>query len=243
LSTLRFNGFLSSHTITGQTLTIRSGIEHTGTISGATVGNNVNLPVTVTVTPNGGAAISLNGAISGSGGLTKNGAGTLTLNGNNSYSGTTTLNGGTLLFGSGNTINDSSGLNLAGGILNLQGNSETAGNLTISGNSTIDLGSGNVVLDFDSATYTSGQVTISNWNGSTSGGGDDQILFSSAPSQQFLDSVIWSDQNVTGAFYKGGEIVPVPEPSTIIGGCVLGVIALIQLYRKRESLFTRQSAR
>lgn len=55
--------------------------------------------------------ITLNGGLSGTGGITKTGGGILTLNASNSYSGTTTISAGTLALGSGGSISSSTIIN------------------------------------------------------------------------------------------------------------------------------------
>mgnify|MGYP006273363301 CR=1 FL=1 len=232
LNRLEFTGLFSTHTVTGATLTIRTAITHSGFLSSATISNAIELPNTVTVSNGSSAPITLGGPISGSGGLTKTGTGSLTIGGSNTYTGPTEVSAGSLVFGSSNVLADGSEMILSGGTLSLNGNSDTIGNLTLNSNSTIDLGTGNVDVTFSGATYSGGQLTVTNWNGSTLGGGSDQIQFGSAPSQTFLDNVFWSDRNVTGAKMVGSEIVPVPEPSTIAGGIGLGLVVLFQLYRK-----------
>ncbi len=241
LNRLQFNGFLSTHTVTGQTLTIQTSITHSGVISTATISNAIQLPNTITVSNGNSAPITLDGTVSGTGGLTKAGTGTLTLGGTNTYTGTTQISGGTLVFGNSNVISDSSDVVLSSGTLALNGNSDTVGNLTLSSDSTIDLGTGNVILTFSGATYTGGQLTVTNWDGSTSGGGSDQVQFGSAPSQIFLDNVYWSDRNITGAKLVGSEIVPVPEPSTVAGGIALGLMVVIQTIRKLRAAKTISS--
>jgi hypothetical protein len=71
------------------------------------------------------------------------------------------LNAGTLLLGGAEKIANGTAINLNGGTLNTGGFSETAGSLTLSSNSTINLGAGASTLTLTNlATYTTGQLTI-----------------------------------------------------------------------------------
>lgn len=237
VNSITFTGILSSHTIGGSALTVRSSVTHSGFISSATFNNNLVLVNQVAFNPAGATTtITVNGAISGSGGLTKNGAGTLNLAAGNTFSGSLILNAGSLVLTASNAIANSTPVVLNGGTFNFNGKSDTLGSLTLNGNSTLDLGSsGNSIVQFASASWTGGTLTIDNWNGSTTGGGSDQILFSSTPSQAFLDQVYWADLGITGAKLVGQEIVPVPEPSAIIGGSLLLLLAGVQLYRRHRA--------
>ncbi|MCS7063107.1 MAG: autotransporter-associated beta strand repeat-containing protein [Methylacidiphilales bacterium] len=149
---------------------------------------------------------SITNGLSTASNLTKTGSGTLTLSGNspNTYTGLTTvasgtlelnktpgvnaINGnllvqssGTLLLSQSDQINNTSNLTLAGGTFSTQGFSETLGVLTLSASSTLDLGSGNSILQFANSSSafwnSSAQLQILNWSGSTNGGGTDQIYF------------------------------------------------------------------
>jgi autotransporter-associated beta strand protein len=107
-------------------------------VIGGAVNNDGNL-----LTVDGAENVSLNGVVSGSGGVTKIGNGTLTLGGNSTFSGTlaaevgtvlisgtqatTTLNvdGGTLLLGANDVLANGATLTLSSGTVNLGGFSDT----------------------------------------------------------------------------------------------------------------------
>ncbi|WP_163047525.1 autotransporter-associated beta strand repeat-containing protein, partial [Acinetobacter nosocomialis] len=61
-----------------------------------------------TLTLAGSNALTLNGPISGAGGLLKDGAATVTLGGASSYTGTTTINSGTLAVAAGGSLSGAS---------------------------------------------------------------------------------------------------------------------------------------
>jgi autotransporter-associated beta strand protein len=94
--------------------------------------------------------------------------------------------GGTLLLGAANEIADTVPMTLGGGTFQTAGFSEQLGTLKLSGNSVIDLGSGSSVLTFAASGgvgWTAGAVlTISNWNGSITGGGTERVVFGTSSS-------------------------------------------------------------
>lgn len=79
------------------------------------LGNQVTLDGNLNIV--GSNDLTLNGAISGVGGLTKNGAATLTLNGQNTYAGATNVNTGTLALGAGASLNAAGVVNVATGAM------------------------------------------------------------------------------------------------------------------------------
>lgn len=214
----------------------------------------------VTLTVRGDNDTQISGAISGAGGsLEKLGSGTLTLEGSdaNVYDGNTTVtagtlaldktagvnavagdlivNGGTLLLNESDQIADTSDLALGGGTFATNGNDEALATLTLNTSSTIDLGSGSSVLNFDdssSVSWVSGQsLFITNWSGSAT----DQVFFGNSGTGLngsqitqivFVNPAGYGTGNFTAEILATGEIVPVPEPSTwIMGG--LGLIGIL----------------
>lgn len=180
--------------------------------------------------------LALTGQTTGTGDITISGIGTVNLNRGGGdaliHTGDVIIEGGTLLLGASNQIADSVDLTLDGGSLGTGGFSDVLGSLTLSSSSTLDLGAGSSTLTFADGSYSAGTLTIDNWSGELTGGGTDQIIFSSSLSSSFLDSVFWSDLGISGARQlASGEIVPIPEASTLLAGFALVGLALWQWRR------------
>ncbi len=260
-----------SITVSGEALTISgSGVSDTGALRNM-LGNNtwtgnlalgaaatiasdsgtLNLNGTVNnaghlLTVAGDGNTTINGALTGAGGLAKTGDGTLTLAGANSFTGNITISGGTLLLGGDHRIPNSVNMTLAGGTFATGGYDDTLGTLTLSANSTINLGSGSSFLNFGDSSAQSWiadtYLSINNWSGSSSGGGTDRIFFGSTTAgltSSQLSRIVFVDPfgPGTGLYPAGilstGEIVPVPEPATL--ACI-GLLALVIGYRERDRL-------
>jgi autotransporter-associated beta strand protein len=164
--------------------------------------------------------------------------------------------GGTLLLsGTGNRVNNSAAINLAGGEIDTGGTSEGAattiglGALTLSASSTIDFTGAAATLTFASGAYTSGVLTINNWSGlaNTAGidGIHDRLIFAGDNTARlaFLGAFSQSDIAFTG-FGSGYaalqfdanyfEVVPVPEPSALVAAtALLGLIGWREGRRRR----------
>jgi autotransporter-associated beta strand protein len=135
------------------------------------------------LTISGGSNTTVNGVISGTGGLAKTGAGTLTLSGTNTYSGGTTFNAGAVSISSNANLGAASGgLTFNGGTLRVTGNVVGTRAITMTGAGTFDVafgttieqsgvisGNGNLSLTSFGALILSGSG--SNGTGSTSIGG------------------------------------------------------------------------
>jgi len=98
---------------------------------------------------------SFGGAISGSGSFEKEGAGTLTLMGQSSYAGPTTVWSGSLALGADNRLPTATTLWLFGGTFDLNGHSQTVGNLGGIASGTLAIGTGALT------TVTSVNTTLS----------------------------------------------------------------------------------
>jgi hypothetical protein len=135
-------------------------------------------------------------------------------------------------------LNNTANLNLNGGRLNLANSTQTFQNLTLTTDSTITMGVGitGTFLNFTgSVTRDAGTLNIGGWGGSLAGGGADQIIFGTTLSSAFLNNVFWSTQGITGARQlASGEIVPIPEPGSILGGIGLAALAIGYEIRRRR---------
>ena len=246
------------------TVNFNSATRMLASLSGAATGVLTLNGTTLSVGSGTFAGSLQNGASAGS--FTKTGTGTLLLTGANTFTGTTSITGGTLtagsagalggtasitvnnggtllLAGTGDRIGNAAGLTLGGGIFNTGGLSETVGALTLSASSTIDFGSGASVLNFSAgSTFTSGQtLAIINWSGSTVGGGSDQLIFGQDMAGT-LGQISFTGFGGAREINLGGgqfEIVPIPEPTTLLGA--LGLLGLVG-FRERRRL-TRRFAR
>ena len=153
---------------------------------------------------------------------------------------TVRLTSGTLLLGGANKIGDNTAVNFNGGTLNTGGFSDTVGALTLTANSALDFGTtNNVHLQFSSAAWTGGALTVNNWTGTEfATGNPDQFLVASAGplDSGFLGQILFTGHgNGAIAFNVGGglyEIVPVPEPATIFGA--IGLVAFVGFRERRR---------
>lgn len=151
------------------------------------------------------------------------------------------------------TLQDGSTLAFASGLSN---HTESLGTLTLSGNSVIDFGAGNTnnILQFalSGATPWTGTLSIYNYqlgdriyfgtqDNPTSLTADqlNSIQFFSGAGTGLLGTGQWTGSN-TGevVFGTGGEIIPVPEPATVMSALLLlGIVGWSE-----RSWFTRRGA-
>ena len=127
VGTLTFaNGF---YTINGggNALTISKGIL-------AATDGTINAPIALTGASSwqtaGTSTLTVTGGVSGAWSVTKEGPGALSLSGSNSYSGGTVINDGTVTLNSAGALPPSGNVTVAGGVLDLHGQSPSIGNLT-----------------------------------------------------------------------------------------------------------------
>ncbi len=192
-------------------------------------------------------APNANSSLTGVGTFEKTGSGDVTLgtNLNNLQANSLLINEGSLINGADNQIDNNTAMELAGGTWNTNGFDEIVDTLTLSAESTIDLGSGNSIIQFSkssSLAWNGGdRLIIENWSGDlVNGGGTDQVLFSSAGltggqlGQVYFRNPAGKAPGLYPAAFLGDELVPVPEPGTILGGILLALGAVFFEIRRRR---------
>ena len=148
------NSYAGTTTIFAGTLQIGQG-GASGTLGTGDVVNNATLAF------NRSDTMTYGGAVSGTGGLHQLGIGTTVLTGNNTYTGGTLISAGTLQLGPGGSLAAGSALQLiAGGTFDLNGRTQTLGDV---------LGAGNILLG--TGTLTLGTANSTTLSGDISGGG------------------------------------------------------------------------
>ena len=250
------NSFSGPTTIEGGTLQIGA-----GGVSGS-LGATPGVANNGTLVFNRADNIAFTPAITGSGAVEKMGVGTVTLGGSNSYAGSTTIREGTVLLtgsltatssitiesgilqlGAANRIADGAALALNGGVFNSNGFSETLGQVTLNGSGRFELGSGASALRFadSSANLWFGDLLISSWSGSGSGGGVDQLIFGNSASaltadqlalMRFVDPFGPGSGLYHAAILSTGEVVAIPEPQS--AALLLAAAGLLRARRFRQ---------
>jgi autotransporter-associated beta strand protein len=182
--------------------------------------------------------------------------GTLTLDGANSYTGQTIIENGTLLLtgsiegssniivsngslrlAAANRITDGTTITLGSGTFATGGFAETLGALTLAGAARIELGNASSVLRFadSSASLWTGTLSIFDWSGSTSGGGNDQLFFGNNSAGltaaeltliQFIEPFGPGSGTAAAQLLPNGELVPIPEPAAMASCAGLAILFL-----------------
>ena len=200
----------------GATLVATNSNSLGSTAGGTTVGNGGTLSLTNNIAigaeavTNNGTVVntsgtnSLAGDISGTGGVTLT-EGQLTLSGTNTYTGATTINDGTIALGGSDALGTGSDLTIAStGVLDLGGNSQAVGDLTVSEGATLDFGTPGGANTFVFDTYTppaSGIFVVNNWEDGT-----DQLATTVAT------------QDVTSIYLSGYGVAQQETGLTALGG-------------------------
>jgi autotransporter-associated beta strand protein len=238
------NGALSNSS--GGALVIAGGVSKDGTVFTSRSGSGTNVFTGVI----SGASANSDFVVDG---------GTTVFSNSMTYNGPTIItNGGTLVLGANNAVPTSSGLVLGGGTF-IVGNSATRysqqlGTLTLTENSTIDLGSysaGSVLqlsfADSSAITWTSGRtLTITNWQGvAQQSSSVAEIIFGTGGlTSTQLGQIYFANQNISGGMLLSGtgELVPIPEPRVYAAAVAL-LAAVGWRERKRlRGLFAGKSA-
>ncbi|MBS7786513.1 T9SS type A sorting domain-containing protein [Flavobacterium sp. CYK-55] len=175
-----------------------------------------------------GGTVNFTGGISGTGGMLKIGAGLVRLSNSCTYTGTTTINAGTLQYGVANAISNSSNVILNGGKFSTgatTGYSDTVGTLTLTDNSTIELGTGTHTLNFansNAVAWTAGRtLTITGWTNSCSGAkifvGTDNTGLTTTQ----LAQITFQGYAAGASISPVGELIPGNIVLTATGGTLL----------------------
>jgi autotransporter-associated beta strand protein len=246
----------------------------TVTLTGAIIAQNTTYDVA------DGTTLSLNGTISGSGGVTKNGSGTLVLSGNNTYSAPTVINSGTLEAASAGALGSNNTVDVNGGTLLVSANGSLTGKnidiggsgvglqfsgnyigavgaLTLSADSSIDLGTGSVQILFQGLTLSGHTLSFYNWTGLThseggTGADQDKVFLLPAIEPGDLNKIsFYSGDYGTDSFLGtgfdlgleatdftpalGNQIIPVPEPETYATGLLLLLGGSWWMWRRQKT--------
>ena len=140
--------------------------------------------------------------------------------------------GGILLLGAANQIGDAVPMTLGGGTFQTAGFSEQLGTLKLAANSVIDLGARATALKFATSggvAWTGGAtLTVTNWNGSYSGGGAEQVSFGSSSAGltavqvnqvRFANPPGLPAGNYAATILSTGELVPFTPPTLCGAAC------------------------
>ncbi len=200
--------------------------------TGTTTLTGINTFVDTTTISGGTLALGANGALGGTTNIVINSGGTLLLNG-----------------GTGTLINNAAVINLNGGTLNANDKTETMGNLTLTADSVINLSAGGIagILTFGNTAWTPGAstLTINNWTGSPGiSGGDDRIFFGTSMGGSTLTGISFAGiTGASGAYVLGsGEVVPAPEPGTILSALLWFGLLTGYWLRKRGAAKMKESS-
>ncbi len=241
---------------TGQTNVGSGGALTVGTSGGGTsvIGGTVNLgggsltlaagtnTLNGTVNVAGGAmnftggTNTVNGTVNLGGGTMNFSAGTNSIGGTFAGAGTLKQSGGTLALLS-NIVNASLDLQLSGGTLALSGFNLTAGTLHVTGNSTIDFGTGSSKLNLTNLVIDANvTLTVTNWTNAaeyfyTQGWtGATFDTSGTTPMTQVVFSGVTGDTHWQSIDH---QVTPVPEPSTYGALLLLGAGGLAAWRRFR----------
>ena len=153
-----------------------------------------------TLTVNQASDTVYGGTLCGPIALVKDGAGSLTLNYPTVYSGDTTVSGGTLALGVNDAVAPATALILAGGTLSAGGTTNTFASLTLSSTGTLDLGSGKLTFNSQTADDWTGTLNLTGSLGATT------LRFQPALSASQLESIRYDGKRVMQN--ANGYIVP-----------------------------------
>ena len=153
-------------------------------------------------------------------------SGSISLNESIGNSASVNISGGEMNLGTDDVFANNTDVTMSGGTLDTQGNSVSFDSLTLNGDSTIDLGN-NPNSTIDVGTITGGgTVTFTGFTNTT------QVSFNEGSSTVDVGNQVFFG-STPATINEDGNIVPVPEPTTIIGGLVLvGFLAGFEIRRR-----------
>jgi len=173
-------------------------------------------------------------------------SGTLTVSAPMTNGGISQTGAGTLQLGAAFVLPTAGAYSLGGGTLATGGFSNTTGTLSLpTGSATIALGNSNHNLTFGAFDPTgfsgSSTLTITGWTGNAGQSGTNGHIFFTNPSgftpSMLATQVIFSGFGPGARFLATNELVPVPEPVTVLGlsGLGLGFVGLFRQARRVTS--------
>jgi autotransporter-associated beta strand protein len=260
--------------VLGGDIAVNAGTTANFTNSGGGVGRIDLNGADRTIDVGSGATVNVGWTIAGAGyGITKNGPGTLVLNANNTYTGGTTINSGTLEAAHAGALGSNATVQVNGGTLLVSANGSLEGKnielggggvglrfsgtyngsiglLTLSANSTLDLGSGSVIARFSDIDFSGYNLSIYNWTGETLWGGTnrnntDQVYIMAPVDPGDLNRMSFYSGNYgTDSFLGTGfelgfssgfadQIIPVPEPETYATGLLLLLGGAVWMWKRK----------
>jgi fibronectin-binding autotransporter adhesin len=211
------------------------GIDVTGVISGSAANSDLVVEGNVTLS----AANTYNGP------TTITAGSNLTANVTNAMGNTTSVvmhNGGSLLVRANDSINDTASMTMNGSTLKFDGNiTEWVGALTLSANSTIDMGGGNIALHFSD--LVAGLTAVTRLNIYNYTLYSDHLYFTnnanvsdSLPYISFYSG--WGTGLIGNSFISSlsspWQVQPVPEPETWATAAILLIGSGIYLLRRKK---------
>lgn len=118
-------------------------------------------------------------------------------------------------------VGNSGTISMNGGAIVMENSQQDFGSLTIGGDSGINFAGSIAIVRFNDShtnTWAAAQLLVYNWNGSTNGGGVDQLVFGSSSSALtsgqlaeivFVNPTGWPAGNYPARILSTGEVVPV----------------------------------
>jgi autotransporter-associated beta strand protein len=176
-----------------------AGLKNSGITGANALITNSSLTVS-TLTVSQSVDTVYSGTIRGPIALVKDGAGSLTLGFPTYYSGLTTVRGGTLALGASGVIPSGNAILLSGGTFDVSGTTNTFASLTVTSDSTLNIGAGMLSFTVQTADAWLGQLTLTGELGTTS------LRFQPLLTVSQLDSIRYEGKRVMQN--SNGYLVP-----------------------------------